>query len=149
MEICGRYSIDPQNSDNFVNNCMPITTPKSISNYIKLLKKEKSYIHGLRNAEFVATLLSPNSFSPQESRLYIILTAPHKVGGFGVKDLVLNEPVNLSKEAVEICGQDIIIPDISSSNKKIAIEYDSDTFHDDSNQNRRDKLQINALKHDK
>lgn len=149
MEICGRYSIDPQDSGNFVNNCMPITTPKKISNYIKLLKKDNSYIHGLRNAEFVATLLSSNSYSPQESRLFIILTAPHKVGGFGIKNLVLNQSVSLSKESVEICGQDIIFPDISNPDKRIAIEYDSDTFHDDTNQNRRDKLRINALKHDK
>lgn len=45
--------------------------------------------------------------------------------------------------------QKTIMPDLSNVNKKNAIEYDSNAFHGEAKQNNKDKLRINALKHDK
>lgn len=96
----------------------------------------------------VANLLSDFSASPQESRLYIILTLPRSYGGFGLKDLKFNCRIKLSKEAQTICGRTHIKPDLCNLKNKVAIEYDSDTFHSEISQNRTDKKRLDALNYD-
>ena len=77
-----------------------------------------------------------------------MLGGPRIIGAFQINNLEMNVSVKLSKSASEICGQRQVIPDLSVPAKKIAIEYDSDAFHDNVNQNRRDKKRIVALRHD-
>lgn len=89
-----------------------------------------------------------NSASPLESRLGIVLGGSRKIGAFQINNIEMNVPVRLSTSASEICGQRQVIPDLSIPAKKVAIEYDSDAFHDNGNQNRRDKKRIDALQHD-
>lgn len=96
----------------------------------------------------VANLLSDFSASPQESRLYIILTLPRSYGGFGVKNLKFNCRIGLSKEAQTICGKKHIKPDLCNPKTKIAIEYDSDAYHSEISQNRTDKKRLDALMYD-
>ena len=78
-----------------------------------------------------------------------MLATPHQKGGFGIKNLAFNKTIEISKTAQEICMQKTIMPDLSNEKKKIAIEYDSNAFHNEIKQNNKDKLRINALKHDK
>lgn len=86
--------------------------------------------------------------SPQESRIYIILVSSHAQGGFGIRGLQFNRKIELSENAKQQSGQSVIIPDFCNSKTKIAIEYDSSAYHDINAQNQRDKLRINALRHD-
>ena len=44
-----------------------------------------------------------------------------------------------------IAGQDYIIPDISCKKKKVAIEYDSAQFHENTERGQRDKRRRDAL----
>lgn len=147
-EICGTYSLD-QNCDNgFVTDTRKLTSPAEIEKYIKSLKNITRNFRGLKKAGRAVKYIKGGSASPMESRLAILLCASRTLGGFGITNCVLNEPVKLSKSAKVICGQEFVKPDISIPRNKIAIEYDSDFFHNNDEQNRRDKKRIDALQHD-
>lgn len=147
-EICGTYSYNENSPIGFSNNLCPLTCVQNISNYIEKLKKCSYNFHGLKQAKKAVAYILDNSASPQESRLSILLTGPRSIGAFGLNYCSLNQKVELSDKAALICSQSYVYPDISILNKKIAIEYDSDSFHDNENQNRKDKRRINALQYD-
>lgn len=149
MEMCGTYSIDLTYEKGFNSNRIPITSPEKITKYIAQLRKRQQKWKGIKKANCAAACLRSNSASPQESNLYTMLCAPTYLGGFGIKNAVMNQSITLSKSSSKLCGQKIIIPDISIPKYKIAIEYDSDSFHDNVNQNRKDKARIDALNYDK
>lgn len=147
-EICGTYSYNDHSPIGFSNNLCPLTNVHNISNYISELKKCSYNFSGLKNAKKAVDYILENSASPQESRLSILLTGPRSIGAFGLKNCSLNSKVKLTSKAAQICNQTFVFPDICIKDKKIAIEYDSDYFHDNENQNRKDKRRINALHYD-
>lgn len=148
FELCGTYSVNTECEDGFIKTIQPITSADKILKYIENMERIGHQFHGIKRARYAAKYILDNSASPRESRLAILLGGPRKIGAFGITGLVLNNPVKLSNAAYSICGQRYVIPDISIPNKKIAIEYDSDAYHNNQNQNRHDKKRIDALQHD-
>lgn len=148
FELCGTYSINNESESGFENNVKPWSSAEKINKYINQLRNCNARFYGINKSELAAKYILDNSASPQESRAGIILGASRKLGAFGIKNLVMNSPVVLSKPASEICGQSRVFPDLSIPEYKIAIEYDSDAYHDNINQNRHDKKRIDALQHD-
>lgn len=147
-ELCGTYSLDNSSESGFVVNARALTSPAEIEKFIQQLKKCTPNYRGIKKANRAVKYIKSGSASPKESRLSIILCAPRTLGGFGIANCVLNNPVKLSKSAKIICGQEFVKPDISIPKNKIAIEYDSDVFHNNDEQNRKDKKRIDALQHD-
>lgn len=148
LEICGTYSFNNNSLLGFTNNLFPLTNAENIRQYILKLQKVQYNFSGLKNARKAADYLLDNSASPQESRLCLLLTGPHSIGAFGLKNCCLNMKIELSKKASLICGQKFVYPDLCNVRNKIAIEYDSDYFHSEISQNRKDKRRINALQTD-
>ena len=148
MEMCGTYSIFKSNTSNFTSNIIPLTTPERINNFLNSLKNYVKHTNGLLKAINAAKYLESNAASPQESKLYLMLCAPRKYGGYGIKNLKLNYKITLSQKATDILGYKTIRPDLSNPSKKIAIEYDSTAYHENANQNKHDKLRLNAFQND-
>lgn len=149
LEFCGTYSIDRNCDTGFHSMKAPLTNTTKLKKYIDQYKKHYSNLRGINNLLKIVTLINGRSASPQETSLYILLSAPRSIGGFAIKNLTLNKATKLSKKAESIGKQQTIIPDISNPKTKIAIEYDSNLFHNTINQNERDKLRLGALQHDK
>ena len=84
-----------------------------------------------------------------ESRLYLKLCGPRTKGFYQCSNLKMNRAVKISAKAQRIAGQQYIIPDISNASNKVAIEYDSSQFHEETEQGQRDKRRRDALVHDK
>lgn len=148
LEICGNYSISTDSVDGFATNIKPLTTPEKINSYLKLLSKENNYLPYISIAKKVARELKSNSASPQESRLFIKLCLPRKYGSYGAKGFTFNKPIKLSQRSYDILGQTTIKPDLVNEATKVAIEYDSSAFHENADQNTRDKLRLDALHND-
>lgn len=147
-ELCGNYSFSENNQEGFIANVEPLTNKTNILKYINKLDKLNNEYKGLSKAKSFANSIYENSNSPQESRACILLCSKRSDGGYGLKGFKLNQKIPLSKEAAQICFQNTIMPDLSNTANKIAIEYDSSEFHDNFEQNQKDKLRINALQHD-
>lgn len=147
LELCGSYSINPLDNS-FTNNIYPITDIKTIKNYLTRFKNMNPYAKCVNNLLRICKYAQNASASPMESRLYIKLCGPKKQGLYECKGLKLNQKINISKKAQLIAGQDYIIPDITCIKKKVAIEYDSAQFHENTTQGQRDKRRRDALVHD-
>lgn len=146
LELCGTYAIEPNSEKGFVDNLEPVTSIDKIDKYIKSLK-------GLRfgNAKFAQSTLkwiADKSASPAESKLFLMLCGPRKLGFFQVSKLNLNSRILLTEEAQKICNYKSIKPDLSLATNKLAIEYDSKAFHENVEQNQVDKSRLMALSHD-
>lgn len=148
LEFCGKYSISKDSPNGFVTNINPLTTPEKINNYLKLLSKENKYLPYMSIAKKVAKELKSNSASPQESRLFIKLCLPRKYGSYGARGFVFNKQIKLSQRSYDILGQTTIKPDLVNGTTKVAIEYDSSAFHDNADQNTKDKLRWDAMHND-
>lgn len=147
LELCGSYSINPLDKS-FVNNILPITNIKTIKNYLARYKNMNPYAKGVNKILKICKYAQDGSASPMESRLFIKLCAPKTQGLYGCKGLKLNQKINISNKAKLIAGQNYIIPDISCVKKKVAIEYDSAQFHENTTRGQRDKRRRDALVHD-
>lgn len=148
LEMCGDYSLDPNAEKGFVGNLKPITSRRKIQNFIEKLGKLNTNFKGIKRAREIASFLGDGSASPQESRLYTALSLPHRLGGYCLTNAQLNHKITLSKTGRTICRQNVLVPDLSIRKNKIAIEYDSNLFHDNAGQNNKDKLRIDAYIHE-
>lgn len=148
LELCSTYVMPNDLTSDFSRDIQPITDAKKIFCYAKKLQKNYIKFPGIRNALELSKFIVDNSASPMESRLFILLAFPYKWGGFNIKNLKLNQPLKLSKDAFRINGGHSLIPDLIIEQYKIAIEYDSNQFHENAQKNIRDKSRLNALNHD-
>lgn len=146
-EMCGFYSINRDYDIGFTNG-QPIVSKSAIQSYCSRIQKRGLMMDGLQNAAYTAKYLKDKSASPQESNLSIKLCAPTCKGGFGLKEVLLNEPIELTRAAYLICKQHSLYPDFMIKRYKIAGEYDSSAFHEKPRQNRKDKQRLDALVHD-
>lgn len=148
LEMCGTYSISSSSVDGYIYNLPPLTTSRKIRSYVYNLNKKHQRQPGVKKALRASSLLIDNCASPQESNLYLKLAMPRDLGGYEISSLKANTQIQLSTQAREILKFPTIRPDLCNTKTKVAIEYDSNTFHDNTGQNAKDKLRAAALQHD-
>lgn len=148
MEFCGTYSINNLQPQVLQTNIKPITSISKILKYVDKYSKINKWARGIKKLRFVLKYVKDNSSSPMESRLFLKLCGPKNLGLYGCKNFTLNTSVPLSKKSKRICGQSIVVPDISNKSYKIAIEYDSAQFHESTIQGQKDKRRRDALVND-
>lgn len=146
-ELCGKYSLDNINSK-FINPVEPITSIEKINRFLIKTKQIQRRYAGLNKASYVLKYCDNNSASPMESRLYLKFCGPRKLGFYEIKNLKLNVPIKLNKSSQLIANQKTITPDISNEDYKIAIEYDSAQYHENTIQGQKDKRRRDALVHE-
>lgn len=144
-EFCGTYSISNNPEIGFINDIPPLTSISKLKSFIKQYSSTTSNIRNIRNLKDILNFASNDSASPMESRLFIKLSGPRSKGLYGCKNLKLNKKIQLTNSASRISGQRTIKPDISNIKEKVAIEYDSSQFHENSEQGQKDKRRRDAL----
>lgn len=149
LEICGTFSLKNASNTYVLYGLKPITSVSKIRKFVDSFRKLNPGYRGLEKACDVIKYLVNNSASPQESRLYTALCCPRKIGAFSLSGMQLNQDIKLTKEACKICGSNIVRPDICNIKNKVAIEYESDAFHNNFEQLNHDKRRVDALYHDK
>lgn len=145
MELCGSYTMQNSEITSFLTPVSQLTTANRINKYIYKIEKTHKHMRGISKARYIAKYLENGSASPQETKLFIMLTAPRKIGGYGLKNIKLNYPIKLSADSINILGYSKIRPDLSNPKTKLAIEYDSTMYHENENQNKKDKLRLDVF----
>lgn len=148
LEYCGTYSISSLVAEGFIYNIKPLTNRTRLKNYLKYFYKRNPNYRGIRKAIKALDLIIDNSASPQESKFIIKLFGPRHLGAYGVKNLVSNCEIKLSRGAAKILGRYSIKPDLSCLKTKIALEYQSKMFHNNAEQFEIDKVRSAALTYD-
>ena len=90
LELCGTYAIMPDQSGRSCA-CSALTDGKRLSAYVDLL----GHRHGLAVARKVLRLVTEGSGSPRETSLFLALTAPARLGGYGLRRPELNAKVGV------------------------------------------------------
>lgn len=145
LEFCGKYCVNTSYENNFYYGVAPLTTKKKLLAFVNCIHINYRNYPGIHKAITVSNLIINNSASPQESRLIIKLCMKRSFGGYEVRGLKANQKIKLSKDAENILGYGYITPDLSNPKTNIAIEYDSNKYHDNMQQNEKDKLRANAF----
>ncbi|MDO4807597.1 MAG: hypothetical protein Q4A07_10150 [Coriobacteriales bacterium] len=133
MEMCGRYRLTgaPSNqllvSSGAIYDCDQLMTPTSMHDYAN----QNSSFPGAALALRTCKYLVPNSSSPMETIVYLLLCLPRSMGGYGLPKPQLNAKRVVNTYAGSITFSRTLIPDLYWPSARLDMEYDSDEFHSD------------------
>ncbi len=118
-----------------------ITTKKKLKAFLGKASGHRGQAKALRAVKYI----EDGSVSVMESFVYMILTLPHALGGYGLGDAVFNYEINLKDEAGKRLGQQRCFTDLYYKSAKLAIEYESFTFHNSPSEQGRDAVRASIL----
>ncbi|MFA5527882.1 MAG: hypothetical protein WC996_04640, partial [Peptostreptococcales bacterium] len=104
---------------------------KAITTKLKLkifLEKTQGH-YGHRKALRALKYIENGSASIMESIAYMILTLPNALGGYGLSGVVFNHEIKFKDKADKSMGQKRCFADLYYKSARVAVEYDSFTFH--------------------
>lgn len=105
-ELCGSYALAHDQSGNFCN-CPPITSHERIGAYLRDLGRR----HGRRAAGDALAMVADRSDSPRETAMFLCLTLPAKVGGYGYRQPLLNARLEISESAQAVLQKSYLVVD--------------------------------------
>ena len=119
----------------------PLSSREKIALYIESLPATK----GKALAKACLPWLCDHSRSPMESNLAISMCLPPRYGGFGIPEPIMNEPIKLKGTMAGIAQREQVVCDLYWPQFKLALEYDSNQYHEGNTQYARDLGKIAAL----
>lgn len=113
-----------------------ITTKKKLTLFIAKASGHRGQLKALRALKYI----EDGSASIMESVAYMILTLPHALGGYGIGGATFNFEIKLKEQAGKRLGQERCFLDLYYKPLKLAVEYDSFTFHNTPSERGRDAI---------
>ncbi|MCL2632039.1 MAG: hypothetical protein FWD45_02970 [Coriobacteriia bacterium] len=144
FELCGTYSLPTGGStspDKGFYDRAPLTTTKKLHTFITTMPGTKGHKKAVRAAKYILNC----SASPMETKLAMLLTLPHNLGGYGFKAPALNSRIAAERTAAKTAGKSFYSCDLFWQDHLLAVEYDSDTFHTGSQRIAEDSKRRNTL----
>lgn len=132
FELCGHYC--RQGTDAVAYELPPSTTPDALRRYLNRSPNVRHCARARRNLRFVRA----SSASPRETQLAMLLSLPHRHGGYAFANPILNRPIDVSAVTGNAWGADMRRTDLSWEGTRVAVEYDSSTYHSGSEKIERD-----------
>jgi hypothetical protein len=118
-----------------------ITTTQKLTKFLDKAPGHRGHRKALRAAKYVAN----GSASIMESLAYMFLTLPYALGGYGLNGAVFNYEIKLNQEARMRLGQSRCFTDLYYKHAKLAVEYDSFTYHNSPSEQGRDVVRSAVL----
>ncbi|MDO4538030.1 MAG: hypothetical protein Q4B54_07695, partial [Coriobacteriales bacterium] len=131
-ELCGSYAHFSQLISGFYDR-KPLTSTANIGHYLDELHR----MRGLLKARSALQWVRDGSRSPMETVVSCMLFLPGYMGGWGRATPALNHVVKLDKAASRITRTKTAKVDLSWPELMIGIEYDSKTFHQNPDKDRK------------
>ena len=132
FELCGHYC--RQGTEVIAYELPPATTPDALRRYLNRSPNVRHCARARRNLRFVRA----SSASPRETQLAMLLSLPHRYGGYGFANPLLNRPIDVSTITGNAWGSDMRRTDLSWEGTRVAVEYDSSAYHSGSEKIERD-----------
>ena len=109
-----------------------LTNLKVIKSFTALMKGVNGQKKALRASRYIAD----GSASPMETKLFMLLTLPYNLGGYGLPAPELNKRIDIgnvvkrgSERYNKGSGKSYYVCDLFWPKAKFAVEYDSDSYH--------------------
>ena len=142
MGLMGFYRLQKDSSVLYWQE--PLITHDEAARIISLLGKTK----GIAKARRAIKHAISGSASPRESALVLALTLPTRLGGFQLPRPLLNHRIELTQLGHRLARKGYVRCDIYWPEYRLAVEYDSDEFHDPdgvADEARRDALEAMGI----
>ena len=140
IELCGVYTQSLSSGRGFVRKD-PLTSVTSIQKYLAKMEG----IPGCKKAQKALGYLVEGSASPMETMLVMFLCLPTFMGGYGLKLPQCNCTIDVSSTLDRGDRGAYYCCDLYWSDKRVAVEYDSDMFHTGSKRIAKDSRRRNDL----
>ena len=118
-----------------------ITTKQKLKTFLAQTPGRRGHVKALRAVKYI----EDGSASVMESLVYMILTLPHTLGGYGLGGAVFNHEIKLKDEAVKRLGQKRCFTDLYYKSAKVAVEYESFVFHNSPSEQGKDMIRSAIL----
>ncbi len=138
--LCGSFLLS-QTACMGISERVPLTSQMKIKLFIEQLVGHRDAKRALRLAGYILD----GSASPRESDLAMRLSLPYGMGGFNLKGLKMNHRVDLRARSRSIARKQYHVVDVCWPEKRLAVEYDSDAAHLNSDQLMFDAIKRSAL----
>lgn len=136
VNLCASYRVDYE-SRAIIKRNRPLTSVRQIE--ASLFKYGRA--DGKKVAQSCLPFIINGSASPMETKLYLLLCLPMRMGGYGLPTPVFNYTIAPGKRR-RLTEQNWYVTDICWPDKKVIAEYDGVDYHQDISH---DKRRINAL----
>jgi hypothetical protein len=125
-ELCGRYRMiaNKATGQGFCE-AAPLTDSDKLGRYVA----RASGIRGRENALLAIRHILDNSASPMETILAMMLTLPHRLGGYALPKPELNSRIKVATNARYATSKGSYECDMFWPDRQLAVEYDSDSYH--------------------
>lgn len=135
MELCGTYrrnvevaSLGTQSPCYITDyHQPPLSTPKRLRGFLNTMSSAPGAPQALKALDYVL----PNSASPMETALYLLLCLPRRLGGYALPKPSLNPLIVLSKAGRRHTLRSSAKPDLYWRDAMLDLEFNSDEFHDE------------------
>jgi len=107
------------------NPVAAITTKQKLKAFLAKTPGHRGHRKALRTIKYIEN----GSASIMESLVYMILTLPYALGGYGLNGAIFNYEIKLKDEASKRLGQKRCFADLYYKSAKMAVEYESFAFH--------------------
>ena len=135
FELCGSYSLPIKNEyspgvemkavDEIVYNHPQLTRIKALKSFTAHM----GGVNGYKKAQRALRYIADGSGSPMETILFMLLTLPYKLGGYGLPMPELNRRIDMPSTAKPKRNKPYYVCDFYWPEGGLAIEYDSDFYH--------------------
>ena len=137
LELCGTYSLPANSGHTYDNSKEPAAALEDFFNHPLLTSVNELRAHarrmkgasGQKKVRRALRYIADGSASPMETILFMLLTLPKKLGGYGLPQPKLNRRIDPGKAGGQRFGKDYYVCDLFWPEAKLAVEYDSDTYH--------------------
>lgn len=141
MEICGKYALIKESERGFTPRDYPLASVQSIAKFLQTMKSEPGVLAVQRILPFAAD----GSRSPMETRTYLLMCLPKRLGGYGLPKPEINKRIDLKPEERSIAKRSYFECDFCWPDQKVVIEYDGQQDHSSRLDRDRDSTKRNIL----
>lgn len=118
-----------------------ITTKQKLHQFLTKTHGHRGHCRALRAVKYI----EDGSASIMESLVYMFLTLPHALGGYGLGDAVFNYEIRLKGRLPPHIKQRSCFADLYYKQAKIAVEYESFAYHSRPQEQGRDAIRSTIL----
>lgn len=124
FELTGSYTLAHSNPHGFFER-------KALTNVSRLQQFSESAVRmpGVKQAKMMLPCILPESASPRETALAMLLSLPCSLGGYGIEKPILNHRITLTKSMRPWTNNGYFVCDLFWPEANLAVEYESDAWH--------------------
>lgn len=141
MEMCGKYALVYGIERGFISREHQLATVASIGAFLRHMKGEP----GASELAMMLKHVQEGSRSPMETRVYLLMCLPKRLGGYGLPKPVINQRIELSEEERTTARRNYFECDLCWGDERVVVEYDGHADHASRIDRDKDSIKRNIL----